>query len=507
MSREEVDRALARLGAERDAVEAALLALQDHPGRRLLEGAELAGRTLERWSVAGQGLEVLWSLFDRYSEALASARAVRSRRNRPGSAELAELGELLGGQSVTVSGGQLPDGAVRLGGPARLVERMSLADLLERMNTWYGAVVEVVTAVDAVWSALPARIDLLLAELHRVQMLALSVGVRPGGHPLADDLARLAEDLTAQRSEVVSDPLALWRPTRVPAQRGTGAAGPDGKSGDGKTSKNATERGRAGGAVDTSRFDRAGRALDDVRVELEGLLRLRDESHERLQQVGDLLQRADATLAEARRARGEVLAKIAATEVPAVPGPASALRERIAQAVELQHSGQWYRLGPLLDALEDAAAKELGRARHSLTEVAQPLAVRAELRGRLEAYRAMASRRGMTEDPEVVERFEKARWLLWSAPCDLRAAADAVARFQRAVRPHPALPPAAAAPAEGTAVAVVERAGSAASHGVRDADGGQEGDGVQGGEGVHPGDGVQDGVPLTDRRQDGGSDG
>ncbi|WP_405015379.1 hypothetical protein [Kitasatospora sp. NBC_01539] len=436
MSREEVDRALARLGAERDAVEAALLDLQDHPGRRLLEGAALSGRTEERWSVAGQGLSALWTLFDRYSETLASARAVRSRRARPGAAELAELGELLGGASVTVAGGQLPDSAGRIGAPARLVEQVSLADVLDRMNGWYAAVLEVVTAVDAVWSALPARIDLLLTELQRVQMLAVSVGVRPGGHPLADDLAQLADDLTAQRAEVISDPLALWRPARVPAQRGDG--GP-------------AAAGRAGGAVDTARFDRAGRALDDVRVELEGLLRLRDESHERLQQVADLLQRADATLSEARRARGEVLAKIASTEVPAVPGPASALRERISLAVDLQHGGQWHRLGPVLDALEDAAAKELDRARQSLTEVAQPLAVRAELRGRLEAYRAMAARLGITEDPEVVERFEKARWLLWSAPCDLRAAAEAVARFQHAVRPGPAALPAGTGDPAGSA--------------------------------------------------------
>lgn len=434
MSREEVDRALARLGAERDAVETALLDLQDHPGRRLLEGAALDGRTRERWSVAGQGLSVLWTLFDRYSEALAAARAVRSRRSRPGSAELAELGELLGGASVTVSGGHLPDAVGRIGAPARLVERVTLTELLDRMNGWYAAVLDVVTAADAVWSALPARIDLLLAELHRVQMLAVSVGVRPGGHPLADDLAGLADDLAAQRAEVLADPLALWRPARVPAQRAED--GPDTAA-----ARAASEAGPRSGVVDTTRFDRAGRALDDVRVELEGLLRLRDESHERLQQVADLLQRADATLAEARRARGEVLAKIAATEVPAVPGPASALRERISLAVELQRGGQWHRLGPLLDALEDAAAKELGRARHSLTEVAQPLAVRAELRGRLEAYRAMAARLRITEDPEVVERFEKARWLLWSAPCDLRAGAEAVARFQQAVRPGPTAPP------------------------------------------------------------------
>ncbi|MGW3072945.1 MULTISPECIES: hypothetical protein [unclassified Kitasatospora] len=421
LSREEVDRALARLGAERDAVESALLALQDHPGLRLLDGAELSGRTLERWSVAGKGLPLLWALFDRYSEALASARAVRARKAKPGAPELAELSELLTGDAVTVPGGVVPDGPQVLGAPAKLVERISLDALMVRMNSWYATVLEVVSAADAVWSALPARIDLLLAELQRVRTLAASLGVRTGGHPLGDDLAGIEQDLTALRTEVHGDPLALWRPARVPAQRGTV---PEGSAFAGPV-----------GVVDTERFDRAGRALDGVRLELEDLLRLRDEAEERLQGVGDLLQRADATLAEARRARGEVLAKIASSDVPAVPGPASALRERIVAALDLRQAGQWGRLAPLLDALEDAAAKELGRARQSLTEVTQPLAVRAELRGRLDAYKAMAARLRVAEDPEVVERYEKARWLLWSAPCDLRAAAAAVARFQQSLRP------------------------------------------------------------------------
>ncbi|MEV7775767.1 hypothetical protein [Kitasatospora sp. NPDC086791] len=421
LSREEVDRALARLGAERDAVESALLALQDHPGLRLLDGAELAGRTLERWSVAGKGLPLLWALFDRYSEALASARAVRARKAKPGGPELAELSELLTGDAVTVPGGAVPDGPQLLGAPAKLVERISLDALMARMNSWYGTVLEVVSAADAVWSALPARIDLLLAELNRVRTLAGSLGVRAGAHPLGDDLSAIEKDLTELRTEVHGDPLALWRPARVPAQRGTV---PEGSAFAGPA-----------GVVDTERFDRAGRALDGVRLELEDLLRLRDEAEERLQGVGDLLQRADATLAEARRARGEVLAKIASSDVPAVPGPASALRERIVAALDLRQAGQWGRLAPLLDALEDAAAKELARARQSLTEVTQPLAVRAELRGRLDAYKAMAARLRVSEDPEVIERYEKARWLLWSAPCDLRAAAAAVARFQQSLRP------------------------------------------------------------------------
>ncbi|MFD7989908.1 hypothetical protein ACFV4M_41955, partial [Kitasatospora indigofera] len=305
MSREEVDRALARLGAERDAVEAALLSLQDHPGRRLLEGASLTGRTEERWSVAGQGLPLLWALFDRYSEALASARAVRARKARPGGPELAELSELLSGTAVTVPGGALPDGGQRPGAPARLAEQVSLAELLDRMNAWYATVLEVVNAADAVWSALPARIDLLLAELRRVQSLAGSLGVRAGAHPLGDDLLGLDTDLTALRAEVVADPLALWRPSRVPAQRGTV---PDG-----------TALAGPSGVVDTERFDRAGRALDGIRLELEGLLRLRDDAEERLQQVGDLLQRADATLGEAPPARGEGLGDNRAPRFPPRP--------------------------------------------------------------------------------------------------------------------------------------------------------------------------------------------
>ena len=50
MGREDVDRALARLATEHEAIESSLLSLQDHSGRRLLEGAELTGVTKERWA-------------------------------------------------------------------------------------------------------------------------------------------------------------------------------------------------------------------------------------------------------------------------------------------------------------------------------------------------------------------------------------------------------------------------------------------------------------------------
>jgi len=78
MTREEVDRALTRLGAEREAVESSLLALQDHPGCRLLQGAALTGRTRDRWSRAEPGLGLLWSMFDTYTEALAASPSPRA---------------------------------------------------------------------------------------------------------------------------------------------------------------------------------------------------------------------------------------------------------------------------------------------------------------------------------------------------------------------------------------------------------------------------------------------
>ncbi|GAA2256959.1 hypothetical protein GCM10010145_26530 [Streptomyces ruber] len=401
MDRDEVDRALARLGAEHEAVETSLLALQDHAGRRLLEGAELTGVTKERWTAAEASIGLLWTCFDAYTDALRSARDIRARRRWSSREDLAELTELLRGESVTIAGGAVAAGT------GRLSERFTLAALVDRMNELYASSLDLVVAADAVWSALPARIDLLSAELQRTRRLAHSVGVRPGEHPAGDDLERITRTLGALRERVVSDPLAYW----VPA-RGSSAPG--------------------GGRPDTATYDREARALEDVRREIDAVLTVRQDAEARLVNLRDLLSRADRTLAEARSARGEVLAKIAATEVPVVSGPPTALQEQLATAAEYRRHAQWHRLSPLLEALEQQAEDELLRARESLTAVTAPLAVRAELRGRLDAYRAKVARHGLAEDPELIELYEKARRMLWSAPCDLRVAEQAVLRYQRA---------------------------------------------------------------------------
>ncbi|MFF3289615.1 hypothetical protein [Streptomyces sp. NPDC003023] len=406
MDRDEVDRALARLGAEHEAVETSLLALQDHAGRRLLEGAELTGVTKDRWATAEQQIILLWSYFDAYTAALTGIRELRARRRWSSREDLAELTERLRGRSVTVPS-RAAQPAPPVTGPAKLSEEFTLQELVARMNELYASSLDMVVTADAVWSALPARIDLLSAELRRTRSLAHSVGVRPGEHPSGDDLESITHELSTLRDQVVSDPLAFWRP-------GPGSSAP------------------GGGRPDTDRYDRAARALEDVRREVEAVLQVRQDSEERLMRLRDVLSRADRTLSEARAARGEVLAKIAASEVPAVSGPPTALQERLSTAAEYRRHAQWHRLSPLLDSLEHEAEDELLRARDSLTAVTAPLAVRAELRGRLDAYKAKVARHGMAEDPLLIERYDAARRMLWSAPCDLRAAEQMVLRYQQA---------------------------------------------------------------------------
>ncbi|MGY0024094.1 hypothetical protein [Streptomyces sp. cg35] len=407
MDRDEVDRALARLGAEHEAIETSLLALQDHAGRRLLEGAELTGTTRDRWAAAEQAITLLWTYFDAYTGALRLARDVRTRRKWPNRDDLVQLTELLRGESVTVASGAGHGTPSSITGPAKLSEHFTLAALVQRMNDLYASSLDMVVAADAVWSALPARIDMLSAELGRTRQLAHSVGVRPGEHPAGDDLERITGSLTRLREQVVSDPLTYW-------QKAQGSSAP------------------GGGRPDTTAYDRQARALEEVRREIEAVLTVRQDAESRLGRLRDVLSRADRTLAEARSARGEVLAKIAASEVPAVSGPPIALQEQLATAAEYRRHGQWHRLSPLLESLETKAEDELLRARESLTAVTAPLAVRAELRGRLDAYKAKVARLGFAEDPLLVERYDAARRMLWSAPCDLRVAGEAVLRYQRA---------------------------------------------------------------------------
>jgi hypothetical protein len=86
-----------------------------------------------------------------------------------------------------------------------------------------------------------------------------------------------------------------------------------------------------------------------------------------------------------------------------------------------------------LELIERELASATSKSRDTERIVAALLSRRDELCGLFDAYKAKAARLGATEDPSLAARYDQARELLWTAPCDLNAAADAVDRFQQAV--------------------------------------------------------------------------
>src|SRR5260370_37154248 len=83
MSRAEVDEALGRLRKEEDDITAALLAVTDHPGYRLLDGASLAGVTLERWTAASATVGTLWQGREAHKTPVDAAPAPRGPHPPP----------------------------------------------------------------------------------------------------------------------------------------------------------------------------------------------------------------------------------------------------------------------------------------------------------------------------------------------------------------------------------------------------------------------------------------
>jgi len=109
------------------------------------------------------------------------------------------------------------------------------------------------------------------------------------------------------------------------------------------------------------------------------------------------------------------------------------LTVRLADLDRLLAAGRWPRLAAELDEIDRELATATGNLRATERTVVDTLSRRDELRGLLGAYQAKAARLGAAEDPGLTERYNYARGLLWTAPCDLAAAANAVTGYQQAV--------------------------------------------------------------------------
>ena len=109
------------------------------------------------------------------------------------------------------------------------------------------------------------------------------------------------------------------------------------------------------------------------------------------------------------------------------------LSGRLSDLGTLLAGARWTRLASELDLLDRELATATAGFREAERAVVAAMAKRDELRGLLGAYKAKAARLGAAEDAGLAERYDQARDLLWTAPCDLAAAEAAVAGYQQAV--------------------------------------------------------------------------
>jgi hypothetical protein len=386
LTRDDADQTLAALASGYERIATAMYTIDSHPGLAFLDGGGLAGRTLATGQDVRTWVDALWAQFGTVRNLLEAARAVRARRSRPGDEELTELTRLLDDPVVELDAGGMPlDGAV-----TAPTEWLRLTELVRRMEARCAETASVLAEVDTAAAAAGAALAPVTGALDR--------------------LRRLAADLGAEQQVVAAAAAALDRLTEQALGDPLGAARSDSVQ---------------------SGLRRLAADIEASRARLADAARARDEFPHRVEALRRALGELAAAEAEAGRSYAVVGVKIAQPGLPPPPSAAAGLRDRLPAVADA--TVPWVRRTKALAALEGEVAAAARRAAQLHAAADGLLDRRAELRGRLDAYRAKAARLGHAEHPDLSTMHREAKELLYTSPCDLAAATRAVAGYQHSL--------------------------------------------------------------------------
>lgn len=390
MTREQAAAAAAAATAERDGIQANLLLLDGSFGKRMLAGAALTGESKQRWEAAAADLAALWETFTTYAAVVDQAAGLLGGPRRSSDRELAQITTLLTGASVEVTR-SVPLARRDLTETGR--SRLTLTAAVQEMRRAFARVSDVVAAAESVWNETADGLSEIGAELD-----AAKKQLGDTGDEAATALAAAGDELGRLRDLLNADPLALWQ----------------------------------GGSVDTARLGRLRKQAAAAAARAAEIARVRADAQRRIAAAAAAVSATSAAFADAVAARDRAAARIAADELPPPPAEAVGLDVRLAALDKLKAAGRWGRLAEELDTIETEAAAAGQRCRDTQQAAAALLDRRNELRGLLDAYQIKAARLGAAEDSELSRLYDQAHELLWTAPCDLAAAAAAVTRYQQA---------------------------------------------------------------------------
>ncbi|HEY6429707.1 MAG TPA: hypothetical protein VIX84_20965 [Acidimicrobiales bacterium] len=383
-----LDQRIAELRSLLDRTTARLIELDADVTRQLLEvSSSLRGRTLTEWADASRRHADLWRGQFALEGALSRVAEARGRRRFLPQAELQRVDGLLEGAAADMPGSN-EGSRLRLTEPSVPVVRMTIEGAIRHMSTDYEFVADLVDRVADVWGATSER----LQELAR-QLAALEEHSDASGARLPNEFGAVRQAIADAIVEARDDPLE-YDPRATEAVEGRVQ--------------------RISLALEEAMVEHGKRAADlaaaagAVRDGLEAVAALRDQ----LDHWSEKVVVPESTRSQVDRLAGQL--------------------DEAAQESERLH-----RLGSPVGggALRRRAESVLGDVRGLAAAEGSRLAVRSELRGILDAYRAKAQALGQAEDLVLEGLFVQAQEALYSAPCDLEAARQLVEEYRRAVWP------------------------------------------------------------------------
>ncbi|HEY2665622.1 MAG TPA: hypothetical protein VGK51_02150 [Actinomycetota bacterium] len=409
LSPEDIDARIASLQAEIDTTGSSLAALDGDITLKLLTSARLSGRTAAEWNAVSPDLPLLWGYYGALKDKVAEIVALRGTKARLRAEQVEELSAQLVGDSVALPPDPGRPGSRTLTGTP--LQKTSIARLQSSMAEMYRDIASVVDRVCAAWTALP-RLEALDATLTGLVQTAGNSGIRPPA-----EIAEARSRIASLRTQVHADPLA----------------------------------------ADLSGVDAVARQVETAKDVLRAAVAARGELAGQLTAAAQALEAIGTLIDQARTARAEASQKILGiTNISSgalrgasggtVDADALAARLRLLranlQSITAVGQGDWQGARRLLGQLDQQTAGLRDEATLALRAVKDPLDTRNELRGRLDAYHAKALAIGLAEDEALTQVYERARTLLFTAPCDVAGAEAAVREYQQGLsRPRAARGP------------------------------------------------------------------
>ena len=376
------DAELLRLEAATRSVAANLVDLDDNPARKDLDKGPLTGATAAAWADATAALTQLWDGYAMLTALVTEARELRNQRRFTDADRAAYVEQLLG-RSITLSTTTVPLAQRSLLGAGQITATCSPAELLSAMEAAFGTAVDVAVRAGAVWDRMmPATAD-VVTSIDTVRRLTRTTG---GDTTVLDEADRR---LRTFMTTLACDPLGC------------------------------TDAELAGIRETIARADAERTSAQELRA---ALARRLAAAHD----LADELAGAQGAAGAAESAVAGRFGDVATTDGPD-------LGHELAAVDALAGAGHWHLISRRLSAWNRQARDRLSAVRAATAHNTGLLARRSELRGRLEAYQAKASRRGWAEHPVLSPLAETARTLLHTAPCDLDAARIAVDAYQSAI--------------------------------------------------------------------------